>query len=228
MDLSSHPVVVWIMRYGFSLMLILLIGSLVSDAATPEELPLLRPVLALALVAGVLASEVKPRWSWCAVALAASVIAIDSAGLRQGKGFAETWLSLPLIVLILFTLAVSFVHVMKTENIDLNKLAGSFCVYFMLAVFWGLLYGLLYEEIGPAAFKGLPEGISLELAERELHYFSWVTLTTVGYGDLSPVHPLARLLCNLECFVGQFYIAVVVARMVAIQVTMSMMGGTKQ
>ena len=53
-------------------------------------------------------------------------------------------------------------------------------------------------------------------------YFSWVTLTTVGYGDLSPTHPLARLLSNLESFVGQFYIAVVVARMVAIQVTMRM------
>lgn len=53
----------------------------------------------------------------------------------------------------------------------------------------------------------------------ELAYFSFVTLTTLGYGDISPVTPFARALVNLEAIFGQFYIAILVAALVGIHIS---------
>ena len=49
-------------------------------------------------------------------------------------------------------------------------------------------------------------------------YFSFVTLTTVGYGDIVPIHPVARSLCNLELIIGQLYPATLLARMVSLEI----------
>ncbi len=49
-------------------------------------------------------------------------------------------------------------------------------------------------------------------------YFSFVTLTTVGYGDIAPVHPFARSLCNVEAVIGQLYPATLLARLVSLEI----------
>jgi hypothetical protein len=51
-----------------------------------------------------------------------------------------------------------------------------------------------------------------------LIYFSFVTLTTVGYGDILPMHPVARSLCNLESIIGQLYPATLLARLVSLEI----------
>jgi len=51
-----------------------------------------------------------------------------------------------------------------------------------------------------------------------LIYFSFVTLTTIGYGDIVPIHPVARSLCNLESIIGQLYPATLLARMVSLEI----------
>jgi len=52
-----------------------------------------------------------------------------------------------------------------------------------------------------------------------LVYFSFVTLTTVGYGDITPVHPIVRSLSNLEALVGQLYPAILIGRLVAMELS---------
>jgi hypothetical protein len=77
--------------------------------------------------------------------------------------------------------------------------------------------------LDPEAFRGLvttegsPRGLSSPRAS-ELLYFSYVTLTTLGFGDITPVHPVARSIAGLEALTGQFYIAIVVARLVALHI----------
>jgi hypothetical protein len=69
----------------------------------------------------------------------------------------------------------------------------------------------------PKAFSGMTVEDSPALAS-QLIYFSFATLTTTGYGDVHPVHPVARSLCNLEAIFGQLYPATLLARLVTLQI----------
>ena len=76
------------------------------------------------------------------------------------------------------------------------------------------LYGLI-GLLDPGAISGLtPEGPKIV---SDLIYFSFVTLTSTGYGDIVPVHPLARSLCNLEAIIGQLFPATLLARLVILE-----------
>jgi voltage-gated potassium channel Kch len=82
----------------------------------------------------------------------------------------------------------------------------------------GLVFVALYTLVGaasPNAFNGLTVTARVSLPS-DLVYFSFTTLTTVGYGDIVPVHPVARSLSNLEAIVGQLYPATLLARLVSL------------
>jgi Ion channel len=72
------------------------------------------------------------------------------------------------------------------------------------------------DLLAPHAFSGLDVVESPRFAN-DLTYFSFVTLTTVGYGDILPVQPLARSLCTLEAIIGQLYPATLLARLVTLE-----------
>jgi len=228
--MKTERVVRWLQGNGFSLMAILILANevvnliLAEGGRTDQDLPVKRAILCLALVSGVYASEVKRAYRSGAIALAALSFLLEMLPEQPGASAAEAGLQAPLLLLVVYTLAVSFVHVMRTERVDLDKLAGSLCVYYLLAVFFALVYYVIHGLLEGGGFVNLVEPPLMEEAYDELFYFSWVTLTTVGYGDVVPEAPLARIFANLEAFIGQFYIAVVVARMVAIQVTTSLQG----
>ncbi len=116
-------------------------------------------------------------------------------------------------VLIFCTIStiVAMKHVMFSGKVTSNKIVGSICIYLLIGVIWGALYNILvYFE--PQAFHGL----SLEhAANGGFLYFSFVTLTTLGYGDISPAIPLTRSLAYMEAIVGQFYLTILVASLVA-------------
>ena len=90
----------------------------------------------------------------------------------------------------------------------------------LFGVVWGLAYALV-EQLTPDAFR-FPETVSASAIQQQLLYFSLVTLTTAGYGDISPQSPFAQALANLEAILGQIYLAVLVARLVGIQVAQGM------
>jgi voltage-gated potassium channel len=86
------------------------------------------------------------------------------------------------------------------------------CIYLLLGLSWALLYAFL-NRIAPGSFSGM-QHTALELQVWEFVYTSFVTLTTLGYGDISPMTPIARSLAYMEAIVGQFYLAVLVASLV--------------
>lgn len=99
---------------------------------------------------------------------------------------------------------------------DTNRIAGAICIYLIAAVIWALLY-VLINQIDPASFKGLA-AVPFEAQFAELMYFSTVTLTTLGYGDVTPVNPYVRWLAQIQAVFGQFYIAILVATLVGIRI----------
>jgi len=99
-------------------------------------------------------------------------------------------------------------------------ISGALCLYLIFGMFWGMLY-VLIELWHPGSFSGsLLHDQSFHLQFfRALQYFSFVTLTTLGYGDILPANSVAAAFCQTEAIIGQFFMAVMVARLVAIQVT---------
>jgi len=100
------------------------------------------------------------------------------------------------------------------SNISANRIVGAICVYLMLGVIWALSYGLM-EAMIPGSFGGLTESAESSSWSPDWTYFSFVTLTTLGYGDVLPLTYFARTLAYFEAIVGQFYLAVLVAGLVS-------------
>ena len=78
-----------------------------------------------------------------------------------------------------------------TGSIDLNKIVGAVCIFLLLGLSWSTIYVILVELI-PDAFNGVSPAHWFETFP-DLVYFSFVSLTTLGYGDIGPVAPIARL-----------------------------------
>lgn len=118
-----------------------------------------------------------------------------------------------------FALAVGMVlrHLFERRAVSIDDILGSVCGYLIAALAWANVYALI-ELASPGAFGlATPDKVGLtQWYEREsvFIYFSLTTLTTIGYGDITPVAPLARSAAMIEGVFGQFYIAVVVAQLV--------------
>jgi Ion channel len=102
-------------------------------------------------------------------------------------------------------------------RITYHRIVGAILLYLLIAVAFAALFafvGLTHQ----GAIKGIPFDDDQSLASA-LFYMSFVTLTSTGYGDIVPVHPLARSLCNIESVVGQLYPATLLARLVTLELS---------
>ena len=116
-----------------------------------------------------------------------------------------------------FALLAGFItaRVFRAGSINIFRIYGAIAVYLVLGILWGEIYVLLYL-LEPASFYFDPATQFGEPPISELVYFSFSTLTTLGLGDIIPVHPVARSMATLEALVGQIYPAVLLARLVTL------------
>lgn len=114
-------------------------------------------------------------------------------------------------IFISFAIIVISKKIFRQKQVTGEVLRGSICVYVMIGFLWAIIYKIIYI-IEPQAFNN----IQPERFIQQLGYFSFVTLTTVGYGDISPAYPLAMSLANLEAIVGQLFPAIMIARLVGL------------
>jgi voltage-gated potassium channel len=104
-----------------------------------------------------------------------------------------------------------------------DAIFGVVCGYLLLGISWGLVYSAM-ETAAPGSFRAsaAPAGDAAPVDRGTLGYYSFVTLATVGYGDVIPTTPLARTLAWMEAVTGQFYLAVLVAGLVGFKVTQAL------
>jgi hypothetical protein len=100
-------------------------------------------------------------------------------------------------------------------RITYHRVLGAILFYLMVAVIFAALFMFLGTVV-PNAFQGMKIEDDPALAS-QLIYFSFATMTTSGYGDVAPIHPLARSLCNLEAIFGQLYPATLLARLMTLE-----------
>ena len=99
-----------------------------------------------------------------------------------------------------------------------SRLYGAVCIYLLLAAAFADIY-LIIEEIAPHSFgcstELCPHGENVFRSGTHL-YYSLITLATVGYGDITPIQPVAAMIAALEAIIGQMYVGIVVARLVGL------------
>lgn len=146
--------------------------------------------------------------------LALAIFTISGISIFGGPG--QTLDTAGLLLFLIFNSLSSWIaarNVFVLHRVDLNSLIGAFCVYLLLGLIWATLYRLLHLW-GWATFTGTLADQGPQVFS-DLVYFSFVTLASLGYGDIAPVGGLVRTLAFLEAVIGQFYLAVLVASLVS-------------
>ena len=181
------------------------------------------PIFVLLLTA-VLVSESPKKWYRSLTVLLGAIAAVlwtlpgsmiseQLRLIRHGLAIAFLGYSIGSILLFIFT----------AQRVTLNLLCSSLCIYLLLGVLWAVGYSTTAILNPQAFFYNLPgqfqRGMVFDSGgSAESLYFSFTTLTTVGYGDIVPAMPLTRAMATLEALVGQLFLTVLVARLVGMHI----------
>ena len=128
-------------------------------------------------------------------------------------------------VFIAFVAVIVLYEVLDENRVTLDTIFGGIAVYLLIGLGWVLIYAAI-EYTSPGAFLLMGETLhsvhpELQVRFPEFLYFSFVTMTTLGYGDMVPVIPQARAMASAQAIVGQLYIAIFVARLVGLHIAHS-------
>ncbi|WP_045405364.1 potassium channel family protein [Vibrio jasicida] len=155
----------------------------------------------------------KTNRTWYGVLL---IVAVISYGMSFLEHLDLSIFTLSALLVFLFSHIYSALkQVVLTKSVTTNHIIGSICIYLLLGLAWAVIY-LLVLEFFPSSFTGLEAKPWLSNLFNTL-YFSFITLTTVGYGDISPTVPVAQFFVFFEAIVGSFYLAIMVASLVSIR-----------
>lgn len=125
------------------------------------------------------------------------------------------------ILFFAFSAVVIFLFVLRSVEVSKDVLYGAVCVYILIGGMWFAIYALLYS-VQPGSFYAAAavsaDGI---LGWSDFLYYSFATLTTLGYGEIVPVTSHARSLAMLEAIIGVLYLAVIIGRLVGMYITQS-------
>ncbi len=129
-----------------------------------------------------------------------------------------------LAILVVMTLKQTF----RPGPVTVHRVMGAVAAYLLIGVTWAFGYKLLLQEVPDAihfesSFVGVPTGEPARFI-----YFSFETLTTVGYGDAYPVHRIARSLAMAEALIGQLYPAILIATLVGMALQARSSAGTNR
>jgi hypothetical protein len=155
------------------------------------------------------------------IALILSLAALFSqlAVLGPQWGWLETsrYIATPLF---LFWICGMLLHniVMRSDTVTTDLILGAVNVYLMIGIGFAFVYGLI-EHLQPGSFTGLEELASAPGQVAYFLYFSFITISTLGYGDISPITPHGMTATYIEAIFGQMYLAILVARLVSMYIS---------
>ena len=123
---------------------------------------------------------------------------------------AASWLAIAITLGAIVSIAV-----FRRGRVTYHRIIGAILLYLLVALAFATLFTFVGLSL-PDAFKGITFEDNSALAN-SVFYLSFVTLTSTGYGDIVPLHPIARSLCNIESVIGQLYPATLLARLVTLE-----------
>ena len=118
----------------------------------------------------------------------------------------------------IFIIASILSQVLRGKKVTADTIYGAICVYFLIGIAWAFLFAAT-ETLNPGSF--LIDQVPLNTTERKLPhfvYYSFVTLTSLGLGDISPSTYVSRTFTYMEAIMGQFYMLILIARLVGLHI----------
>jgi voltage-gated potassium channel len=201
-----------------SLILLLMSSALLDSLPEGFSHLLLQALVMVTFVVGYLSLQFGKQWRRFIVVLI--VLSVAANIFREAGGDDRYSGPVDLAIMMAFFVSAAYrssLQVLLSGKIDGNIIAGSLAIFLLLGLIWSSIY-LLILEFSPNAFTGM-EAAPWETNFSTASYFSYVTLTTLGYGDISPAQSFSRVMVYLEAITGVFYMAIVVASLVGARAT---------
>jgi hypothetical protein len=190
------------------LLLLLILLPIITDDFREAEGAVTAVLIGAAVTLAMAASQA-PRWvihaSWVA-----SLVALISVFVDRTNNEVAALGGLILAVFLISTPVVILRRIARHERVTATTIWGAVAAYLAFGVAFSMLYTTVFV-ISPDAFNNMTHG-----GLGETNYFSFVTLTTLGYGDITPINDVARAFVIFETLIGQIYLVIVVARIVAL------------
>jgi hypothetical protein len=120
------------------------------------------------------------------------------------------WSDVSNIILWVYVISLLLQYVLSPGPVTVDEISGSISIYLLLGIVWGLIHAAV-ETFFPGSYSNLEDPEHLRI---DTLYFSFVTLTTLGYGDIAPLESRSKMLSILEATMGVMYLAVMIARLV--------------
>ena len=198
-----------------ALLILLFSSAVVEQYAGGYGQGLITASTVLMLIIGIFSIRSERRWFHTGLGFVAAIVVIAIAeNIMDQAGFGYIHL---LIMLGFFSLTawLAIQQVLSVDTIYRNRITGAICFYLLLGMIWAMIY-LLLMRAEPGSFAGIASTDWQEGFLRMI-YFSFITLTTLGYGDISAALPVSRFFVYLEAIVGQFYLAILVASLIGMR-----------
>jgi voltage-gated potassium channel len=191
---------------------------------------LLQLVFLDTLLVSLSASRMRLRLRWAFFLVWAAGFGTNLGAILASSGDSIHWWNLGTSSLA-FMLLVGYVvvvlaYIFRSPRVTLDVILAAVTAHLLIALSFAALYSLVFH-LDSQSFR-LPEWIergSVEAVRTEMVYFSLVTLATLGYGDILPSSPFTQMLAVLEAVIGQFFMAVLVAWLVGMFVSLKFAGG---
>lgn len=196
-------------RYGLLLTAIIAAFAVqgIADEGRYEQV-LVSALLATTLLLALWAANARPQVMWVALAIGSAVLLASVAEAASGSvnGAASRLANLLLVTLAPPVIVLGVVRNIRAHSqVTLEAVFGVLCVYLLLGMFFAFVYGVIGRIDGSFFAQNVPVTVSHCL------YFSFITLTTVGYGDLTAASNLGHTLSAFEALIGQIYLVTIVS-----------------
>jgi len=195
----------------FSLIVIIFVYPFLDES--PSEKLIASALVLFTLAGGVSAMFSHRHAFWIALVLVAGSVIVEILPYVFHEDFFKSITYLRSFVIYGFFAVLLFYYLLKVKHLSTVEIGNAISIYLLVGLSFAYLYCFIIQFYPDAfCFSGNLERTS----QPDLIYYSFVTLTTTGYGDIFPTMKISRLLANVESIFGVFFIAVIIGRMVGI------------
>ena len=213
-QISEHNNFVYLF---FSLIALIFSAAVMAEVqgSLMEDIFSIMTVLMLFASIKSLKTDVTIKWS--IYVLIAAFVLLTILGKLFPHHFYVYFLLITLLIFFAGAFVTAFRQVLFVGDIDGNKIIGSLTLYLLLGLIWAIIY-LIILTMDPQAFSGIEAGNWQQIFAR-VSYYSFVTLTTLGYGDILPTNHIAEFFVAMEAIIGVFYMAIIVSSLISLRLS---------
>ncbi len=197
------------------IVVLLMVGA-ISDQFEGVAHQFIQAFSVINIVVGIYGFRSNKMWFHSSVGVIASVFVVVMVGIVLELLHLYYLHLIFLFCFYIWAIRLAAKQVLFSGVVDVNEIVGAICIYLLMGLAWAMMYLFIAQAI-PGSFNGIEQLVWYDNFAN-VAYYSFVTLTTLGYGDISPVAPIARFLVYMEAVVGVFYMAILVASLIGVSI----------